>query len=208
MFAVKLFVPGLALAGWHGQGKTCISLNHMINEFDVLSDVTRRLTKAGIPHMLTGSLAMNYYSLPRMTRDIDIVVEVAAEDADKIISTFEAHYYVERTAVSRAIEHERSFNMINNEAFIKVDCIIRKSSEYRQLEFSRRRQVEISGVQVWIVSKEDLIISKLDWASDSHSELQLRDVENLLASGYDVDYLEHWTRKLELGTLLRECLSD
>lgn len=60
MFAVKLFVVGLALAGWHGQGKTCISLNHLINEFDVLSDVTRRLTKAGIPHMLTGSLAMNY----------------------------------------------------------------------------------------------------------------------------------------------------
>jgi hypothetical protein len=35
----------------------------MLNEFDVIRDVTGRLTIAGIPHMLTGSMAMNYYSL-------------------------------------------------------------------------------------------------------------------------------------------------
>jgi len=156
--------------------------------------------------MLTGSLAMNYYTLPRMTRDVDFVVAAGAEDVDKIISAFESDYYVERTAVSRAILHERSFNMIHNEAFIKIDCIIRKASEYRQLEFGRRHQAEIQGVLVWLVSKEDLIISKLFWARDSHSELQLRDVRNLLASGYDVEYLERWTRKLELNSLLQECL--
>lgn len=180
----------------------------MLNEFDVISDVTRRLTDAGIPHMLTGSLAMNYYTLPRMTRDIDFVVEARAKDVDAIITSFEPDYYVDRNAVCRAISRERSFNMIHNEALIKVDCIIRKASEYRQLEFNRRRQVEIQGVHVWLVSKEDLIISKLYWARDSHSELQLRDVKNLIASGYDVEYLEHWTRKLELSTLLQECLND
>jgi len=178
----------------------------MLNEFDVIRDVTSRFTNAGIPHMLTGSLAMNYYTLPRMTRDVDFVVAASAEDVDKIISAFESDYYVERTAVSRAILHERSFNMIHNEAFIKIDCIIRKASEYRQLEFGRRHQAEIQGVLVWLVSKEDLIISKLFWARDSHSELQLRDIKNLLASGYDVEYLERWTRKLELNSLLQECL--
>ena len=178
----------------------------MLNEFDVIRDVTRRLTNAGIPYMLTGSLAMNYYNMPRMTRDIDFVIEATAKDVDKIIPVFEPDYYLDRNAVSRAISHERSFNMIHNEAFIKVDCIIRKASEYRQLEFSRRRQVELQGIKVRLVSKEDLIISKLFWGRDSHSELQLRDVRNLLASGYDVEYLERWTRKLELSTLLQECL--
>ena len=61
-------------------------------------------------------------------------------------------------------------------------------------------------VSVWIVSKEDLIISKLYWARDSHSEFQLRDVKNLLVSGYDVAYLEQWTRELGLYDLLQECL--
>jgi hypothetical protein len=58
------------------------------------------------------------------------------------------------------------------------------------------------------VSKEDLIISKLWWAKDSHSELQLRDVKNLLATGYDTAYVEDWTRELGLNNLLREFLHD
>ncbi len=193
---------------WHKWIGIVYKPEPMLNEFDVIRDVTGRLTNVGIPHMLTGSLAMNYYSVPRMTRDVDFVVEASATDIEKIISAFEPDYYVDRISVSRAISHERSFNMLHNEAFIKVDCIIRKASEYRQLEFSRRQQVELSGSQVWMVSKEDLIISKLDWARESHSELQLRDVKNLLASGFDVEYVDRWVSKLELTTLLKECMND
>jgi predicted nucleotidyltransferase len=180
----------------------------MLNEFDVLRDVARRLTDAGVAYMLTGSLAMNYYSLPRMTRDIDLVVEVQLRDIDAIVSVLEPDYYVDHEAISRAITHERAFNIIHTEAFIKVDCIVKKRSEYRQVEFDRRQQVDFQGSEVWLVSKEDLIISKLYWARDSHSELQLRDVKNLLASGFDVEYLERWTSKLGLHELLKECQSD
>jgi hypothetical protein len=56
------------------------------------------------------------------------------------------------------------------------------------------------------MSKEDLIISKLSWAKDSHRETQLGDVRNLLATGYDAEYLERWTRELGLVNLLNECL--
>ena len=78
--------------------------------------------------------------------------------------------------------------------------------EFRRLEFERRREVTIQDVSVRIVSKEDLIISKLYWARDSHSEVQLRDVKNLLVSGYDDEYLEQSTRRLGLHDLLQECL--
>lgn len=47
----------------------------MITELDVLKDVCERLDRAGIAYMLTGSMAMNYYAQPRMTRDIDLVIE-------------------------------------------------------------------------------------------------------------------------------------
>jgi predicted nucleotidyltransferase len=180
----------------------------MQSELDILRDVTRKLSVAEIAHMLTGSVAMNYYTRPRMTRDIDIVVSLHRKDVDTIVNLFANDYYVDRNAVSRAIDNESLFNLIHNEAVIKVDCIIRKKSEYRHLEFERRKEVEIEGIKVWIVSKEDLIISKLYWARDSHSEFQLRDVKNLLASGYDGEYLEHWTRKLNLHDLLNECLHE
>jgi len=37
-------------------------------ELDVLRDVSGRLTSGGVAFMLTGSMAMNYYAQPRMTR--------------------------------------------------------------------------------------------------------------------------------------------
>ena len=44
----------------------------------------------------------------------------------------------------------------------------------------------------WIVSREDLILSKLLWARDSESELQLRDVKSLLEDTSDQEYLKSW----------------
>ena len=86
-----------------------------------------------------------------------------------------------------------------------MDCIIRKNTPYRRAEFERRQRITIEDFSTWIVSKEDLIISKLWWAKDSHSELQLRDVKNLADTGCDRAYIEHWTRDLELNTLWQEC---
>ncbi|HTD86521.1 MAG TPA: hypothetical protein VK850_08080, partial [Candidatus Binatia bacterium] len=68
------------------------------------------------------------------------------------------------------------------------------------------QKISILDFTTFVVSKEDLIISKLVWAKDSHSEVQLGDVRNLLATGYDAAYLQHWTRELGLDNLLQECL--
>lgn len=104
-----------------------------------------------------------------------------------------------------SITNESIFNLIHDKSVIKVDCVVRKSGIYRQLEFERRRRITIADFQTWIVSTEDLIISKLAWAKDSRSELQLGDVRNLLQSGYDRTYVEQWTRELELDSLWNEC---
>lgn len=180
----------------------------MKNEIDVIRDLAGRFARGGIDYMLTGSLAMNYYAQPRMTRDIDVVVALEAGEADAVVGLFSPDYYVAHPAIVRAIAHESVFNLIHQETVIKVDCIVRKSGDYRRLEFKRRRAVSIQDFSIWIASKEDLIISKLDWARDSRSELQLRDVRNLLATGYDAAYLEKWTRELGLYDLWQECRDE
>jgi hypothetical protein len=177
----------------------------MQNELDIMRDVSSRLAQGGISFMLTGSMAMNYYAQPRMTRDIDLVVALAPRDTDAIVRLFSPDYYVSRDAVSHSIGRESMFNLIHQESVIKVDCIVRKSSPYRLTEFERRQRIRIEDFYTWIASKEDLIISKLDWAKDSHSELQLRDVKNLASTGCDREYIEHWTQELGLHSLWQEC---
>ena len=75
------------------------------------------------------------------------------------------------------------FNIIHNQSIFKIDFIIRKNtSSYRNTEFQRRRRLELDDTQIWIVSLEDLIISKLFWAKESFLEMQIRDINNLLIS--------------------------
>ena len=177
-----------------------------MNEIDIVRDISHRFQQAGIAYMLTGSMAMNYYAQPRMTRDIDVVIAIAPEDVHRLAASFRPSYYVSEESIRESIVHESIFNLIHEDTVIKVDCIIRKKSEYRRLEFERRQRISILDFTTFIVSKEDLIISKLFWAKDSHSEIQLGDVKNLLATGYDAPYLQRWTRELGLDNLFEKCL--
>lgn len=174
----------------------------MTEELQTLRDIISRLEAAEIEYMLTGSVALNCYAQPRMTRDIDLVVAFYLKDAARIEEVLGPNYYVSAEAARDAVLHQGSFNAIDQKTLLKVDFIVRKHSEYRQLEFARRQRLRLEEFEVWIVSKEDLILSKLDWARDSKSERQRADVENLIATGCDTEYLKTWSAKLNLTDML------
>ena len=178
----------------------------MSEELDVLQEVTQRLAGAHISYMVTGSMAANFYAVPRMTRDIDVVIELSVRDVDRLVRLFESDFYVDRDMIQTAVRGQGMFNLIHTRLLVKVDFVVRKDSPYRIEEFSRRRRVSLKGGEVVLVAPEDLILSKLDWAKDSRSEVQLADVRGLLASVGDLDreYLERWARRLGIEDLYRE----
>jgi acetyl/propionyl-CoA carboxylase alpha subunit len=69
--------------------------------------------------------------------------------------------------VVEAIHEHAMFNLVHCASVAKVDVIVRKDSAYRRMEFDRRQQIQVGDLVTWIVSKEDLILSKLSWAQDS-----------------------------------------
>ena len=173
--------------------------SHELPEWQTLLEVISLLNKLGIPYMLTGSLAKTFYATPRMTRDIDIVVELEASDVTSVVTGFEGSFYIDKDAVYSAIKESRMFNILHLRFHVKVDLIVRKVDEYRKVEFSRRRELTLNGIKCWVVSPEDLILSKLWWAKDSLSDLQLSDVKDLMMSvQLDHAYIENWVKKLSL----------
>jgi len=181
-------------------------LEPVVTELEVLAIVSDRLTAAGLPFMLTGSFALAYFATPRMTRDLDIVVALAERDVGPLVAAFTADFYVDASDALTAVRSERLFNLMHLESGIKVDLIVRKSAEYRRVEFDRRVAVTLAGVRTWIVSREDLILSKLVWALDTGSELQRRDIRQLLMGPVNLDYIRTWTPVLGVGALLDELL--
>jgi hypothetical protein len=174
----------------------------MLEELEVLRIVSERLEAAQLPFMLTGSFAMAYYGKPRMTRDLDIVVSMNEDDVRGLVAALSPDFYVDADSVRSAVISQRLFNLMHLGTSMKVDLIVRKGSEYRQVEFARRQPVDISGVKTWIVSREDLILSKLVWAKESASELQRRDVRSLLDESMDQAYLDRWAVRLGVADAL------
>jgi hypothetical protein len=178
----------------------------MSEELEVLKEVALRLDGAGIAYMVTGSTAANFYTVPRMTRDIDIVVELSERDVGKFILAFEEDHYLEPATVREAVKSRGMFNLIHDRYVIKVDFVVRKDTPYRRKEFSRKKKISVEGHVLYVVAPEDLILSKLEWAKDSKSEIQLRDVQNLLQSvkGLDRRYLARWAKELGVVSLYRK----
>ena len=180
--------------------------SEMSEQMAFLKWIAERLEQAGIPYMLTGSLALALYAQPRMTRDIDIVVEYAPADAGTMAALFEDLCVVDEDSIAEAARFGGMFNIIHKEWIIKADLIPRKGEPFDEAEFARRRSVDIGGASIWVISPEDLVLAKLDWGKDSRSEMQMRDVRSILAAveGLDWVYLQEWAQRLGVADLLEE----
>jgi hypothetical protein len=159
---------------------------------NALSDFARRMDRLGIPYMVTGSFAMNPYVTARTTMDVDVILEITHGDESRIESALVSDYYVDARSIGRAIRDGTMFNVINNKEAVKIDCIVSKSSAFEKAKFERRLKTTIFGLEFWVISKEDLILSKLRWAAESLSERQFQDIRALIESGVDQPYIDEW----------------
>jgi len=157
--------------------------------------------KEKISYMLSGSVAMSIYSLPRFTRDFDFIVHLQQKDVKSLMYNFREGYYCDEDAVKEAIENKGMFNIIDYQSNYKADFIILKNEPYRITEFERRKTVNFFDLAINLVSPEDLIISKMIWIQQLQSYIQMEDIKILLEmKGLDRDYINKWVKDLKLNT--------
>ncbi len=178
----------------------------MDDQLSFLKLIATRLDSARVPYMLTGSVAMSFYAEPRMTRDIDLVIECQVDSGSLIIQLFQDDCYISPEAVNDAISNYGMFNIIHLDSIMKADFIVRNNSEFRQVEFDRKKRITIGRNKFSVVTVEDLFLSKLQWWKESESTMQQSDL-NLLkntASLLDWDYISHWAARLNLESWLKK----
>jgi hypothetical protein len=182
----------------------------MDEQLEFVKLIASRLDSVGIAYMMTGSMAMAIYSIPRMTRDIDLVVELEPDDVDKIFNLFSADCYIDRDNVRKAVNARSMFNIIHNEWVIKADFIIKKDAAYRKEEFFRKQKIVIEDMTIFVVSVEDLILSKLVWGKESRSDLQIGDVRQMIStvSELDWEYMKKWSADLGIDQLLKKATDN
>jgi hypothetical protein len=175
-------------------------------EEETLRALVGLLDRHAIPYMLTGSVATSYHGRPRATHDADVVIDPTAEQLDLLVRDLDAAgFYVDAAGARAALGRRRQFNAIATEHGCKIDLIIRKDRPFSREEFDRRQRVDLAFDRpVAIVTPEDAILSKLEWAMRSgDSERQMRDAAGVLEINPALDraYIERWAS--ELGVLDR-----
>ena len=100
------------------------------------------------------------------------------------------------------------FNIIDQKTAFKIGCVMTKPERFQRVAFGRRKCLDFYGKETFVITREDLVISKLLWARNSHSEKQLTDVRNLLTNQMDTDYIEKRVNESGLSGLLNETKAD
>lgn len=158
-----------------------------------------------IPYMVVGSVGSMLYGEPRLTNDMDVVLELEAGMVDALRDAFPSpQFYVPpRAAVLDAIARRHQFSIIHVESGSKIDLVLRKDDAFAREEFSRRRKVAFSEHRDCVsASPEDLIVAKLCSYRAGGSEKHLRDVRAVLSvSGRELDmvHIEGWVKALGLS---------
>lgn len=176
----------------------------------VLKDVIQRLESIQVEYFLVGSLASMYYSRPRFTNDIDLVVHIKASQISDFEKKFPlTDYYCPPFEIIRdEIIRMGSFNLIHHESGIKIDIVIQKNSAFYLSELNRRKKVEIlPQFEVFIASVEDIILKKLYFYREGNSEKHLLDIKDMLSeNSVDKKYLQEWSAELGLTSYLEKLL--
>jgi hypothetical protein len=167
----------------------------------IIIELLNLLNDHRIPYMLSGSVASMYYGEPRLTHDVDLVVDIKLDQALSLVGLLGDRFYISEEGIKDALEHQTMFNVIHNETGLKIDFWILTNSKFDSSRFSRRTAHKIEGINYFFSSLEDMILIKLVWFKESGHMKHADDIRGMLnfnKNKLDVKYLKNWITLLDL----------
>jgi len=175
-----------------------------VEQGDLLRQAISFLESQEIPYLLAGSLASGVYGEPRLTFDIDIVVDLKLNQIDALFAEFPPpEFYVSRAAAVEAIQTGRQFNVLHPGSGNKIDFMISRRDPWSRSQLlRRRREILVPGCEGYTAAPEDIIISKLLYFHEGRSEKHIRDIAGIMdlsADRIDREYLQRWIEELGIS---------
>jgi hypothetical protein len=174
-------------------------------EQELLIDCLNRLNKTGIAYMVTGSMASNYWGIPRTTHDLDFAIQLPPSAVPQIVAASQGDFFIDERAVRAAYAPPFQFNAIDERSSLKVDFWLPAKIPFEREMFKRRSQRTLFGVSAWIATPEDIILHKLYWDKLTPSERQRGDAAGVFVVQrelLDDDYLRAWASELGVQATL------
>lgn len=181
----------------------------------ILTLVTKTLTKHGVSYMVTGSLAVVFYGRPRYTHDLDIVLAVSPQSSQNLQNALKKltrhfHVFADLESLPLVIDSQKMISLLDRGSGMKVDFWILGQEPFAQVVFGRRLTKRVLKASIDFISPEDLILTKLLWSKESQSSRHLEDIYTVYEGQkgkLDEQYISKWAKKLSLESLLAKAKS-
>jgi len=156
---------------------------------DALKAAIEALADLGLRYFMFGANAQNVWGNPRFTRDVDLVVFMGDERFDEFIDTLAGRGFAVDEAAGLALLRSGRMARVHFGSVL-VDFVLGET-DFDDNALVRRRTMHYLGLQVYVVSAEDLILYKLI----SRRPQDLADVEHVARrqrTELDWTYLRSW----------------
>jgi len=148
--------------------------------FTHVIDVLERLQ---IPYMVVGGFAAIFYGEPRLTLDVDIVVDMKWHHIEPFVAAFPIpDYYVSEEGMRDSLQRRYPFNVIQPTTGAKVDLVPLPRDPFTRAAFQRRQRMEydVAGHSATFITPADIVVAKLVAHRETESEKHLRDARGVL----------------------------
>jgi hypothetical protein len=170
----------------------------------------------GVVAVLGGSMASSLIGEPRATNDIDLAAALNHDTAKRLTEKLGEAFYADASAITEAVTHRSSFNVIHLATATKVDVFVLGDGLLDRRQVSRRVQIEVADEDktlLWVSSPEDQVLRKLAWyrLGQEVSDRQWRDIRAMLQVQADIldrADLEETARELGLIDLLHRAIRE
>lgn len=162
--------------------------------------------------MVAGSFASSHHGAPRTTQDIDIVANPSLSELELLVAALQRpDTYLDAEVAREELGRRGQFNVIDVSSGWKVDVIFAKQRSFSRMELTRRVRANVLGVDLFLASAEDTVLSKLEWAKLGGSERQVRDASGIVelqGTALDRAYIEGWLDELGVRDLWERVLAS
>jgi hypothetical protein len=148
-----------------------------------------------------------------MTRDIDIVIQLSAEQVQPLCAAFPTdNFYVSQVAAREAVQLGGQFNVIHPSSGNKVDFMVVGNSNWSAAQLSRRKQIQFDEfTRGYVAAPEDVILGKLLYLREGGSEKHVRDITGILKTHrdpLDLDYVSRIAAQLQASEIWQSIVRD
>ena len=167
--------------------------------------------RLGLKYMVTGAVASIIYGEPRLTNDIDLVIDLTPAEVKPLLSSFppENFYCPPSEVILAEVSREQDghFNLIHHETGFKADIYAAGQDKLNHWGLNNRKQIKIEGDELWLASIEYVILRKLEYYKEGGSEKHLRDISGILTISPDQIDFNEFNKKIKHRMLEKEWAS-